>query len=56
MRLHLISDVPVALFLSSRVDSAALGVLAQRAGASRLATQAELAPSWGAGVARDGKG
>jgi asparagine synthase (glutamine-hydrolysing) len=36
MRCHLISDVPVALFLSGGVDSAALGVLAQRAGADRL--------------------
>jgi asparagine synthase (glutamine-hydrolysing) len=35
-RLHLISDVPVALFLSSGVDSAALGALAQRAGADKL--------------------
>ncbi|MFZ0637694.1 MAG: asparagine synthase (glutamine-hydrolyzing) [Candidatus Acidiferrales bacterium] len=35
-RLHLISDVPVALFLSGGVDSAALGVLAQLAGAERL--------------------
>jgi asparagine synthase (glutamine-hydrolysing) len=36
MRCHLISDVPVALFLSGGVDSAALGVLAQRAGTERL--------------------
>jgi asparagine synthase (glutamine-hydrolysing) len=36
MRLHLISDVPVALFLSGGVDSAALGALAQRAGATNL--------------------
>ncbi len=36
MRCHLISDVPVALFLSGGVDSAALGVLAQRAGTGRL--------------------
>jgi asparagine synthase (glutamine-hydrolysing) len=36
MRLHLISDVSVALFLSGGVDSAALGILAQRAGARRL--------------------
>jgi len=35
-RLHLISDVPVALFLSGGVDSAALGALAQRAGADKL--------------------
>jgi asparagine synthase (glutamine-hydrolysing) len=35
-RLHLISDVPVALFLSGGVDSAAIGALAQRAGADRL--------------------
>lgn len=35
-RLHLISDVPVALFLSGGVDSAAIGALAQRAGAERL--------------------
>jgi asparagine synthase (glutamine-hydrolysing) len=35
-RLHLISDVPVALFLSGGVDSAALGALAQRAGANQL--------------------
>jgi asparagine synthase (glutamine-hydrolysing) len=35
-RLHLISDVPLALFLSGGVDSAALGALAQRAGADRL--------------------
>jgi asparagine synthase (glutamine-hydrolysing) len=36
MRLHLISDVPVALFLSGGVDSAALGSLAQHAGAKML--------------------
>jgi asparagine synthase (glutamine-hydrolysing) len=35
-RLHLISDVPVALFLSGGVDSAVLGTLAQRAGADRV--------------------
>jgi asparagine synthase (glutamine-hydrolysing) len=35
-RLHLISDVPVALFLSGGVDSAALGALAKRAGADQL--------------------
>jgi asparagine synthase (glutamine-hydrolysing) len=36
MRCHLISDVPVALFLSGGVDSAALGALAQRVGTNRL--------------------
>ncbi len=35
-RRHLISDVPVALFLSGGVDSAAIGALAKRAGADRL--------------------
>lgn len=37
-RLHLISDVPVALFLSGGVDSAALGALALRAGANRISS------------------
>ena len=36
MRLHLISDVPIALFLSGGVDSAALGALAKLAGANQL--------------------
>jgi asparagine synthase (glutamine-hydrolysing) len=36
MRLHLISDVPIALFLSGGVDSAALGALAKVAGANQL--------------------
>ena len=36
MRLHLISDVPIALFLSGGVDSAALGALAKFAGANQL--------------------
>jgi asparagine synthase (glutamine-hydrolysing) len=35
-RLQLMSDVPIALFLSGGVDSAMLGALMQRAGASRL--------------------
>ena len=36
MRLHLISDVPIALFLSGGVDSAALGALAKVVGANQL--------------------
>ncbi len=36
MRLHLISDVPIALFLSGGVDSAALGALARHAGTDQL--------------------
>jgi asparagine synthase (glutamine-hydrolysing) len=36
MRLHLISDVPIALFLSGGIDSAALGALAKIAGANQL--------------------
>jgi len=35
-RLHLIADVPIALFLSGGVDSAALGALAKLAGANQL--------------------
>ena len=35
-RLQLMSDVPIALFLSGGVDSAMLGALMQRAGANRL--------------------
>jgi asparagine synthase (glutamine-hydrolysing) len=34
--LHLMSDVPIALFLSGGVDSAVLGALMSRAGADRL--------------------
>jgi asparagine synthase (glutamine-hydrolysing) len=35
-RLHLISDVPIALFLSGGIDSAAIGALARQAGANQL--------------------
>jgi len=36
-REHLVSDVPIVLFLSGGTDSACLGALAQRAGADKLA-------------------
>lgn len=35
-RLHLIADVPIALFLSGGIDSAVLGALAKLAGANQL--------------------